>query len=249
MKKICTFLCLSILTTTPLTAYAFEFSAQIRNWQSQYSGELGSDDGSVTLKSLGYDDESYNFITLQLKHPIIFLPNIRFQQTTMSTDASATLSSGDVLNLDGIDFQDTVSSELDLSHRDITLFYSPLSNWIRLDVGLTGRYFSGGAEASSETVNESSNVELNTWVPLLYGNARFDLPLTGLYTGLNTNMLNYDGHSLQDYMATVGYTTSGITGFNVELGYRSFKLNIDGLDDLEGNIKVDGYFLGVGLIF
>ncbi len=242
---------ISILLFVSAPAYSaplVDFSVSVSQWQPDYSGEIGTDLDTATLDELGFDDDDHNIVTLIFKHPIPGLPNVRIQDTDLSTDANGTLVRD--LVIDGVTFSasDDVNTDLDLSHTDVTLFYSPLNNWVKLDLGLTGRRFDGEVEVTSSLASEDAT--LDEWIPMLYAGVRFELPLTGLYADATVNAISYDDNSLTDLTAAIGYTTDGLgVDLFAELGYRSFSLEVDDIDDAEGDLDIDGAYFSVGLKF
>jgi outer membrane protein len=226
-----------------------DFNISASRWQADYSGEVGQGSETATLKELGFDSDDHNTITLVFKHPVPIVPNVRLQRTDLSTDADGTLVRS--LTIDNITFtaSEDVATKLDLSHTDVTLFYSPLDNWVKFDIGLTGRLFDGEVEVVGST-SGTENVKLDEWLPMAYVGARFELPLSGLYLDATLNMISYDGNSLTDFTTALGYTNDGLgVDLFAELGYRSFSLEVDDINDLQGNIDIDGIYFTVGLQF
>ena len=134
---------------------------------------------------------------------------------------------------------DTVNSTTDLTHTDATLYYEILDNWVNLDVGLTVRMFDG--EVRLATTGREGSIELDAPVPMAYVNARFDLPLTGLYASAIANVISYSDSSVTDMSVGLGYEF-GVVG--LELGYRNFDVDLED-DGEEAKVTVDGYFFGV----
>lgn len=210
------------------------------------SGLLGSD---IDLENdLGFGDENGNVIYVALEHPIPFIPNIKIQNTEIKTDAlsdtTGTITYGD------LSFNSTVdlNSKADLSHTDLTLYWQILDNWVSLDIGLTARFFDGFVSITGNTGStiETAREDFDSAIPLIYGAARFDLPLSGLYAGLNANILGDGDNNFLDYQAVIGYEKKFATvGFGLEAGYRSLELSLDDIDDIEADITIDGAFIGV----
>ena len=238
-----------ILTSTVANAVPLvDFSITAGQWQPEYSGKIGQNNNTATLDDLGFDDDEHNVITAVLKHPVPVIPNIRLQHTTMETEASGTAT----FTIRGTNYSasETVDTDLDLSHTDVTLFYSPLDNWVKFDLGLTGRYFGGEASFFGNTTNRTEEAQFDDWLPLVYAGARFELPLSGLYIDATINTLSYDDNSLTDYTAAIGYGSNGLAvDLLVELGYRSFSLEVDDIDGFEGNVDIEGLYLSLGLRF
>lgn len=209
-------------------------------WQEAYSGEVESGGAVIDLENdLGYDDETGYSAYLALEHPIPVLPNVLLQYTNMDVDASGFL---DNVEFDGINYSGDVDSSIDISHTDVTLYYELLDNWVNLDLGLTGRVFQNGVEITDVATGITGSLDIDYVIPLLYAEARFDLPLTGLSLGVSGNGVTYDGDTLYDIKATVSYEF--VFGLGVEAGYRDFELDYD--DDTEfADVTIDGAFAGL----
>lgn len=227
-------------TTATADFIGFEVGAQA--WQQSYDGLIQSGTNGVDLdQQLGFDDETNNVFYVLLEHPVPVLPNVLVQHTELDISATSTDTS---FTFDGIDFSlgSPVTTDSDLSHTDITLYYEILDNWVSLDVGLTVRTFEEGVFLSSDVGN--AELDLDITVPLLYAGVEFELPLTGLYVSADANAIAYSGDGFVDYRINIGYESSW--GLGAELGYRSFTVDYEDSDDNEVvDITIDGAYLGV----
>lgn len=212
-------------------------------WQPSYDGTVKSGGEAVDIrKDLGLSDDDANVFIIAIEHPIPVLPNILLQRSQIKTSATNALSRS--FTFDGVTYSgsDTVKTDLDLSHTDATLYYELLDNWVNLDLGLTIRHFDQGVKIRSITSGESSKVDLNATIPMIYIAARFDLPLTGLYVGVDGNGIGYSGNTLLDYRAMIGYESR--IGLGAEVGVRNFDLTYkDGSD--KADVTVDGAYAQV----
>ncbi|RYY74801.1 MAG: TIGR04219 family outer membrane beta-barrel protein [Gammaproteobacteria bacterium] len=213
------------------------------SWDSSYDGKAG--DPSITLKDLGVKDHKNKFFYVALEHPIPLVPNIRLSHTDISTkqtaDISRTFTIDDVTYTQG----DTVNSEFDLTHTDATLYYEILDNWVNLDVGLTVRQFDGFVYAASTTSPLIKTKEkVDEALPMLYGKAQFDLPLTGLSVGVEGNYVSYSGDKVTDYSAKVSYLFDSVLDVGLEAGYRKLSLTVDE-DDLQAKVDIKGPYAAV----
>ncbi len=231
-------LILSTCTGTVL-ADAIGLRAGAYSWQADYEGEIRAGGELVDLQDdLGYSDDSANVYFVALEHPIPVLPNVMLQHTQL--DSSATARIDRQFTFDGVTYpvNEVVDSSVDLTHTDLTLYYELLDNWVHLDLGLTIRNFDNDIELNSPSAGRSTE-ELAAVLPMLYGAARFDLPLTGLYVAADGNVIAYDGNSLFDYRAVLGYETK--IGLGVEVGLRNFDLTYEDGDD-EADVSANGVF-------
>ena len=220
--------------------------AGVNAWQQNIEGRVQDGADSLSLvETLGYDDDSGTNVYFVLEHPVPLLPNIRLQRTELESSASATLNSA--IEFDGQSYAGggAVSSTLDLSHTDATLYYELLDNVVSLDAGLTVRKFDGGVRLSSAAV--SSGEDLDDVVPMVYVGARVDLPLTGLYVAADVNALSVGDASLMDYEASIGMALGA--GLGVKLGYRNFDLDYEDDANEKADVQVDGFFVGAFLSF
>lgn len=245
-KRLLTALALAL----PITAQAdvIGLTAGAYSWQQNWEGDVQSEQlgsNKVDLEDdLGYDDERNNSFFIAFEHPVPVLPNIRLQHTELEIDETNTLSRTITYEGNTYPVNTTVDSKTDLTHTDATFYYEILDNIVSLDLGLTARYFDGEVRIAGS--GQSASSDLQGAVPLVFVGARADLPLTGLYAIGELQAMSYDGNSLRDLSVGVGYE---IMLVGLELGYRNFDVDLEGDDDEEANLTVDGYFLGVKVDF
>ncbi|MFT6592843.1 MAG: outer membrane protein, partial [Zhongshania sp.] len=206
-------------------------SAGAYMWKQSWDGDVKAGSQSVDMnKDLGYDDETGKSFYVALEHPVPVLPNIRLQRTDL--DISETNQISRDFSFDGKDYTagESVNSTTDLTHTDATLYYEILDNWVNLDVGLTVRMFDG--EVRLAAAGRDGSIELDAPVPMGYINARFDLPLTGLYASALANVISYGDNKITDISLGLGYEF-GVVG--LELGYRNFDVDLED-DDEEASV-------------
>jgi outer membrane protein len=110
---------------------------------------------------------------------------------------------------------------------DVTLYYEVLDNWVELDAGITARYISGDMGVSTSGDNDVADFSI--WVPMLYGKARFNFPVTDLSVQLEANAISYWDMTAYDYELSARYTL--MMGIGIEAGYKSLHLDSDDLVD------------------
>jgi outer membrane protein len=195
--------------------------------------------GSASYKStasdmedtLGFSEEQDLFFKAYLEHPFPLLPNVKLSYTTLSHGGSNHVehfSWGDISDLNG-----TIHSTLSLDFSDVTLYYEVLDNWAEVDAGITARYITGDIAVNHDTA------AFSTWVPMLYGKARFDFPSTDLSFQVEANAISYWDLTAYDYALSARYTM--LMGLGLEAGYKAFHLDSDDL--LEG-FQADVAFSG-----
>jgi len=222
------------------------FGVGANYWQQNSSGYIADDGEDIDIDdSLGWQSDEQAGFYAYVEHPVPLLPNVRVEMTQLSVDGSETLE-------EEISFSDTtyvvgsnVSSHLDLDYLEATLYYELLDNWVNLDAGINLWYLDGEISLDSEGIGREVS-EISAPIPTLFAQARFDLPFSGFYAGGDMSFISFDGNSLSDYSAEIGYR--GDLGLGAALGYRQIKLTIDE-DDLESDIKIDGAYVSVSYHF
>lgn len=249
MKSFITFLCLMSFACLSQATSVVDFTIKTSRWQADYSGDIGSNGLTASLSELGFGDEDQNVITVELKHSLPILPNIRIQDTSLDANASGTLVRA--LDFNGATFiaNTDVDTDLDLSHTDITLFYSPIDTWFTLDVGLTARYFGENTMISSSLLE--SDIELDQIIPMAYLGVGVELPLKGFHIDASINAVHYDGSQLTDASLFIGYQAPVSQSVDIiaELGYRHFSVDIDDINDFDGDLQVKGAYFSIGVSF
>jgi len=209
-------------------------------WKQSWDGDVKAGSDSIDMNDdLGYDDETGKSFYVALEHPVPILPNIRLQSTDLDISEKGTLTKPYTFDGKVYTVGEEVQSTTDLSHIDGTFYYEILDNWVNLDVGLTVRMFDG--EVSIKGASGEGAIEIDAPIPMAYVNARFELPLTGLYASALGNVIAYGDNKVTDMTLALGYEL-GILG--LELGYRNFDVQLED-DNEEANVTVDGYFLGL----
>ncbi|AFP31235.1 TIGR04219 family outer membrane beta-barrel protein [Marinobacter sp. BSs20148] len=241
MRRLFTILVGSAVLAAPAAqADVFGLGAQIGYWDSELSGDVAANGGSVDVKDeLNLDGESSNQLSLYLEHPVPLLPNVRVAYVNIDQTARGRLS-GD---FDGISAGSDVRSDLELEQLDITLYYEVLDNWVNLDLGLTARDFSG--ELLVQGNGQSSRATADVVVPMGYLAARFDLPFSGASVGIEGNAIAYSGDSLHDFNVYGQYQLSLL---QLRAGYRQMAVDYEDGDD-RFDVKIDGPFISAGVMF
>jgi len=209
----------------------FDFSGDFRD-ETTLNNEVDLED------DLGLGEESGTYVYVAIEHPIPFLPNVLLSSTELEQSGSSTITRDIVFDGETYTANSPVESTIDLSHIDATFYYELLDNWVNLDLGLTVRQFDGEIMLESVAAGTAQE-DVDFAVPLLYGKAQFDLPLTGLYVAASGNWIGAAGNTFLDSIAKVGYESS--IGLGVEAGYRNITVKIDE-DDLEADLGFSGIY-------
>ncbi len=214
-------------------------------WNHQPTGDFAYSESGVSTNidfedTLGLSTESEGFFWISIEHPIPFLPNIKLQQTVLSSEGKETVTQ----NIEFADrtYTGQLDSSISLNQTDVILYYEFLDNVVSLDGGLNIKKIDVEFKLSSPSVLEES-VSETLYLPMLYVAGRIDLPLTGLYLGGSGSLLAIQGSSFSDYLLNVGYESS--IGLGVEGGYRMLSVKIDEVRDINADFKFDGAYLGL----
>ncbi|MGH1472338.1 MAG: TIGR04219 family outer membrane beta-barrel protein [Cellvibrionaceae bacterium] len=219
-------------------------------WKTDFSGEIG-DTGlaSADLEDLGLSDEQNSFYYVALEHPVPVIPNIRLQINDINLSESSTITQSFVLDGTTYNVSDDVTSDFDLSHTDATLYYEILDNWLTADLGLTIRQFDGSLHVSSSS-SGSVTQTIDETIPMAYLKGQVELPFTGFYVTAIGNFISYDGNTLKELQAGVGYLSDGwVLDLGFEVGLKSMKLELDDVSDIDANIDLSGAYASFNLHF
>lgn len=243
-------LLLTMLVFATTSAHAdtvFGVYAGAGAWQQSYGGDIASGGADIDIEDdLGFDDDTTNFFYVAVEHPVPGLPNVRAQYSELDLDETTTL--GQDIDFNGVSFPagTSIGSVVDTTQVDAVLYYEVLDNVVSLDLGLAGRYIDGEIVVTSAI--DTSPVEFEGVLPLLYGKARVDLPFSGFWMGAEVAGLGYDGNSLIDGNVVVGWESPWRLG--VEAGWRTYRLEMDEFDDVDdADIDVSGPFVALNVHF
>ena len=232
LKKLALF---TLLTLNQVHADMIGGEVSLGFFNHDPSGNASYRGDSASLQdTFGFSEEQDIFFKAYLEHPLPLIPNIKFGYTTLSHDGSSSVK--DFTWGDNV-YDGEIDSSLSLDFSDVTLYYELLDNWVEVDAGLTARYITGDIGVSTNSIHDV--VAFSTWVPLLYGKARFNLPVTDLSFQLEANAISYWDITAYDYELSARYTLA--MGIGLEAGYKSFHLDSDDLvDGLNADIDFSG---------
>jgi outer membrane protein len=206
-------------------------------WASKKSGQLQSGGSAVDLDNdLNFSNQQLPVLFVSLEHPIPVIPNIRLQFLNMQQTKTGTMNT----SFKSINFNGPVTTNMDMSQFDLTLYYEILDNWVSLDVGLNAKYFQGDIEITDK--NNASNhtrTRLKTAIPMLYASAAGDLPFTGLSLIGEASAVSYSSNKVYD--ANIKFREQ-IAVVAFELGYRKEKIKLDNVHDINVDVDISGPF-------
>lgn len=239
MKKIA-LTALLFLHTTSASADFIGFKIGVSQWTPDLSGDFNSGNDAIDLNNdldLGVNDPAQTSLVLILEHPIPIIPNIKYQSFDLETTGTTTLDRDIQFNGQTFSKDSQVTSTFDLSHNDIVLYYEILDNWLSLDLGIDLKRFDGQVDINDNNITDN-NIIVDETVPLLYISARFELPLTGFYAGVDNSS---GGNSANDSSLLVGYETS--VGLGIEGGIKTFSVTLDNVNNIDANVEYKGVYL------
>jgi len=234
--------------TAPLHADVIGVHGKAGVWHMNYSGEFkDTGDLNSTLvdveDDLGFDTETLGFAEISFEHPIPVVPNVKLGYLNIDTSETNNLSRTITFNGETFTANTDISSGFKAKMYDFTMYYELLDNWIQADVGLTVRYMD--VDISAKTLDNAVSTEesFEFPLPLLYGNAQFDLPLTNVYANITANGIAIDDAYALDAQAAIGWMPLEFIGG--EVGYRHFTIDADDLDDYEFDITLSGPYIAL----
>ena len=125
-----------------------------------------------------------------------------------------------------------------MNQYDATFSYPFRSNKnLNVDLGVNLRFIDGDLIQNDL---EKSQIHLNTTLPMLYANALYSLPNSGLSASIGASHFEYDQYYALDYKAKLSYQWQ--SGFGMEGGWQHQQFSIDG-GDIQAEIENKGPFL------
>jgi outer membrane protein len=245
MKKL---LAVAIVAATPMMAQAdllFTVKAGASSWNAEATGDVDGDT-DVGKDGLNLNSEKNNVLFVAFEHPLPILPNIKIMKTDLDLTGEGTAKI-DFLNLT---FEEDTSSQFDLSHTDLTLYWGiPLPiPYLDINFGLTARQFDGLVSVKGKDTGNEEKADLDFTLPMGYLNVDLETPF-GIYARADLNAIAYGGNGISDMALAVGYTLPiPFVDINLEAGHRVISVKTDeDTTDVETDIEVAGMFFGLNV--
>lgn len=161
-----------------------------------------------------------------VEHQIPYAPDIKLRYTPVDT------------------------KEVSFDQTDITFYYEVLTtNEISFDVGMTMMNFANGEFTS----NDGQNFTFSEWEMNWYADATLLIPNTNFHIFGQFDFGSSDETRTMDGQAGVQYRRKFLdTNMDIKVGYRVMDHEFgyfEGLDNIEGNARVDGWFAGVAFSY
>ena len=241
-----------LLISTLLTSTALQAAPGVSiygggyNWDSDFEGSVSSGGANVDVQDdLGFGKSNQSVIWLGLEHPVPLIPNVRARYFDLNDTASNRLQRTFVFNGEVYVASTRVDSAFELEMLDGTFYYTPVDTNVKLDLGLTVRQMDGFIRLNS--ILADTRVDIDEMLPLAHGAVRFDVPGTGVYLGGELNAISYNGSSMNDFNARVGWRSDFLLG--VEVGYSQINLELDDVSNLTTDLEMGGPYLALSLGF
>lgn len=216
---------------TPSMADITSFSLGGYSWQTDVEGGLTSpvdpnagfgqlERLDVSMDNFTTDTEANFVYFAELRHSFKYVPNVRLSYASLEhTGTNGTVYIPPNYSASGL------NGSIDLSHYDVTGFYTVWDDIATVDVGLTGRFFDG--ELNIEGIKP---IPLDTEIALLFARVNVNLPLGfavegELNAGDDGDQRGIDYTLLAKYKSPIGIGVAG--------GYRRFDADLQ--SDTDGN--------------
>ena len=219
-------------------------------WSNEASGSFG--EGADNQSVFEFDDENQGSFYVAFEHPIPLIPNIKIASTALDTVGGTNIASS--FKFDGVtyDANSTLATTLDASFVDYTLYYEVFDNDLfTFDFGLTARDLDASINVIEPVTQLQSDLDVSGIIPMLYVSTIIGLPFTGLNIFADANFMSYDDQTVYDAQIGVSYALLDnlAVDFDVTLGYRTVKLEINDIDDFYSDLTYDGFFAGAVVHF
>ncbi|EKF76006.1 hypothetical protein A11A3_00890 [Alcanivorax hongdengensis A-11-3] len=237
-----------LLLATPLAQAApgLNIYGGAYSWQATMEGDFNAGNRDVDVRDdLGFDKADQSVFYVGVEHAVPVVPNMRVRYMDLSDTASNRISKSFTFNGKQFVANTRVDSDFDLNMLDGTLYYSPIDNALKLDLGLTVRKVDGTLDLNSVAAKTAKDIDIT--LPMLYAAVKADLPVPGVYAGAELNAIGYDGNSLNDYNVRLGWRSDFLLG--VELGYSHMQLTLDDLNNMDTNLTMGGPYVALALNF
>ncbi|MEA3373103.1 MAG: TIGR04219 family outer membrane beta-barrel protein [Campylobacterota bacterium] len=259
MKKLLTAAAMTAMIGTAAHADFTRVEAGVGSWQSDPSGPLTYSVSGVTetvdiVDNLGFQEENFTYLWLNIKHPIPILPNLRLEKVDVDFSGKATQDFTWVV--DGTEHTysaDTVSN-LQIDQTDIILYYNILDNtaWTTVDLGVDVKLMDLTVDVTDSVGGSSYSESESVPLPMAYLRGRVEVPATNLGIEGDIKYISYSDSKMYDARVKVDYTLDFVPVVQpaLEVGYRVQKLDIDEDDlDVKVDVEFSGFYAGLMLRF
>ena len=238
-----------LLAATPAASADTLFGLYVGagGWKQDFSGDVASGVTDIDVgDDLGLEEETNNLLYIAIEHGVPALPNIRLQHMNVDVTGANVLTRTIDFNGTVFSVSDAIDTDVDVKTTDAVFYYELLDNVFSLDLGMAARHMDGYVNVESSV--EFARADFDGFIPMVYGAARVDLPLTGLWVAASGMGIAFSGDTLIDVNAHVGYESD--IGLGVELGWRSLRFEMEEFDDIDvAELDVSGPYAALNFHF
>lgn len=256
-----------------ITPWLADISGEIQTAVEVEAGEDGAAEGengvspllgtAVSPSHMGLKDSLSLAYQVEFRHNLPLIPRLRVTRTALVTKGSTILANNEVFGELTFAANTEVSSKLDLSFTDFTLYYTVWDGFGSLDLGLNSRRFAGSASRTAVTAVEVDPETPEPTPDESVSAAMAFEPRSTLFA--IQPRLQYPEMPMQlalSYMANVGGATeikdleakfalhwpTGGFDYQIEAGYRRLIIDGENIDGLTTQIKVSGPFVAIRIV-
>lgn len=192
-------------------------------------------------KDTGLDANNNNYVWAYFNHPVPLIPNIRLESTQVSNTGNGSQS----VTFQGQAFTADNQTDLNLNQVDVLLYWGIPLPIVDINYGFGAKQFTGDLTITDGTNSETT--DLDGTIPVGYLAAQANIPALPLSFSADIKTLGslYSDTTLK---ARYDITNFGLK-LGIEAGYRAQSLKTDDIGDIDVDMKIDGYFAGVTLVF
>lgn len=137
---------------------------------------------------------------------------------------------------------ETLSADTTLDQYDAMFYYEVGGGaWGSLDFGVNLRYLDANVAGTDAAGLRRDERSFNTYIPMFYAKALFDLPFKGFSAGIEGSSIQYDDNKVLDYEAKVAYELNN--AFGLQGGWRHQRLKLDEGESFSTDLQIQGPFL------
>jgi outer membrane protein len=220
-------------------------------WANEASGSFGDGKSATDQAVFDFDDKNQGSFYVAFEHPIPLIPNIKIASTVLDTVGGATIKQDIKILGTKYNVSETLDTTLDASFVDYTFYYEVFDNdLLTFDFGLTARDLDAYIKVTESNTN-SSDLDVSGIIPMAYVSTIIGLPFTGLNIFAEANFISYDDQTVYDAQVGVSYSILDnlAVDFDVTLGYRTVKMELNDLDGFYSDLTYDGFFAGAVVHF
>ncbi|MBE0493820.1 MAG: TIGR04219 family outer membrane beta-barrel protein [Thiomicrospira sp.] len=213
-------------------------------WTSGPVGTVTTNNNEFDVKKdTGLSSSNNNYVWVYFNHPLPLIPNIRLESTRVSSSGSGSQNVTYLGNTYG-----NHETDLNLNQVDLLLYWGIPLPIVDINYGFGAKQFTGDLTITDTDGNiDPKTTDLDGTIPVGYLAAHANIPALPLSFSADIKTL---GSLYNDTTIKGRYdiTSFGLK-LGIEAGYRSQKLKTDEVGDIDVDLKIDGYFAGVTLVF